>query len=61
MDIKEILEKVDKAKLQEALTADDPDALKKLFEDEDIKLTDEELDYIAGGGYGLPNPLGQTC
>lgn len=59
MDIKEIFAKVDKAKLKEALAADDPDALRRLLEEEGINLTDEQLDYIAGGTLG--DPFGLTC
>lgn len=61
MDIKEIFDKVDKAKLKEALAADEPDALRQLLEGEGINLTEEQLDYIAGGGYGDVGPDGQTC
>lgn len=50
MDVKEIFEKVDKAKYIEALSSDDPNALKELLEEADIDLSDEQLDYIAGGG-----------
>ena len=53
MDIKDFLNKVDKDKLDEAMASDDPDALRKLAEEADMDLSDEQLDYIAGG-WGSP-------
>lgn len=50
MDVKEIFEKVDKAKYIEALSSDDPNVLKELLEEVGIELNDEQLDHIAGGG-----------
>lgn len=57
MDVKEIFEKVDKAKYIEALSSDDPNALKEVLEEAGIKLDDEQLDHIAGGGLFYQ----QTC
>ena len=49
MDVKDILAKVDKDKLRKALSEDDPNELRELMEQEGIDITDEQLDYIAGG------------
>ena len=51
MGLREIFEKVDKQKLKEALAADSPTALQELFEAEGIELSDEQVDYIAGGSF----------
>lgn len=58
MDLKELFDKVDKDKLKEALGADDPEMLKSLLAAGNISITDEQMDYIAGGGWGAPI---QTC
>lgn len=52
MELKEIFNKVDKAKLKKALAADDPDQLNALLAETGVELTNEQLDYIAGGAYG---------
>ncbi|MBR4656247.1 MAG: hypothetical protein IKO68_06685 [Oscillospiraceae bacterium] len=49
MDIKDFFRKVDKNKLKDALSSDDPNALKNLAGDDLDELTPEQLDYVAGG------------
>lgn len=49
MELKEIVEKIGVEKLQAALKSDDPGALQRLLEEEHIELSEDQLDYIAGG------------
>ncbi len=49
MKLREIIEKVGEKKLREALESKNGDLLKKSFEEAGIKLTPEQLDFIAGG------------
>ena len=51
MELEEILEKVGKNELKEALECEDPEALQKLLAAHGVKLSDEQLDFIAGGRY----------
>ena len=49
MDMKELFQKADKAKLNEALSSEDPNLLRAVAKDAGFDLSDEQLDYIAGG------------
>ncbi len=49
MQIKDILSQVGEDKIRQAIESDNPDELHELMEDEGISLSDEQLDYIAGG------------
>ena len=51
MDIKNVRNLFQKAYKENkgAMTSDDPNELKKVLEGENIALTDEQLDYVAGG------------
>ena len=49
MKLGEVLDKVGKNKLKEALECDDPEALQKLLEGHGVELSEEQLDFIAGG------------
>ena len=51
MKLGEVLDKVGRDKLKEALECDDPEALQKLFEGHGVALSDEQLDFIAGGRF----------
>ena len=53
MGIKDFFDKVDNDKLDEALASDNPDELRKVGEEAGMDLSDEQLDYIAGG-WGSP-------
>ena len=53
MRIQEIFAKVGEDRIRQAVESDEADALKNLLERENIKLTDEQLDYVAGG-VGIP-------
>ena len=47
--MKELFQKVDKAKLTEALSSGDPNQLRAAAKEAGFDLSDEQLDYIAGG------------
>ncbi len=47
--MKELFQKVDKAKLNEALSSGDTNLLRDVAKDASFELSDEQLDYIAGG------------
>ena len=49
MNIREIIDRVGEAKLREAMEKDDAEALKWAFAESGVEVTDEQLDYIAGG------------
>ena len=49
MSVKDFFQKVDQAKLKEALSSDDPNDLRGVAEDAGFELTLEQLDYVAGG------------
>lgn len=49
MELNEIIEKVGKEKFDAALKCDDSGALMKLLEENGVTLSEEQLDYIAGG------------
>ena len=49
MKVQEIFAKVGEDRIRQAVESDDADALKNLLEGENIKLSDEQLDYVAGG------------
>ena len=49
MKLQEIFAKVGEDRIRQAVESDDADALKNLLDGENIKLTDEQLDYVAGG------------
>lgn len=49
MKLGDIIKKVGENKLREALESKSGDMLKKVFEDAGIKITPEQLDFIAGG------------
>lgn len=48
-NIRSLFQKIDREKLKKAMASDDPNELKKALEEEDIVLTEEQLDYVAGG------------
>jgi len=47
--MKELFQKVDKAKLTEALSSGNPNQLRDVAKEAGFELSDEQLDYIAGG------------
>ena len=47
--VKDFYKKVDQTKLKEALSSDTPEALKNAAKDAGFELSDEQLEYIAGG------------
>ena len=49
MSIKDFFQKVNEAKLKDALSSDDPNELRVVAKDASFNLSDEQLDYIAGG------------
>lgn len=49
MSIKDFFQKVNEAKLKDALSSDDPNELRVVSKDASFNLSDEQLDYIAGG------------
>ena len=51
MKLEEVYEKIGKDKLKEALECDDPEELRKLLDAHGVTLTDEQLDFIAGGRF----------
>lgn len=51
MSAKDFYKKVDKDKLVEALASDDPNELRAVAKEAGYELSDEQLDYIAGGVY----------
>ncbi|MBE6470823.1 MAG: hypothetical protein E7000_03830 [Coriobacteriaceae bacterium] len=57
MELRDIIKKVGKDKFKAALEADDKAALDKLLDEAGVTLSDEQLDYIAGGfgGFGGDN------
>lgn len=48
-NVRNLFQKIDREKLKRAMASDDPNELKKALEEEDIVLTEEQLDYVAGG------------
>ena len=48
-NVRNLFQKIDREKLKKAMASDDPNELKKALEEEDIVLTEEQLDYVAGG------------
>ena len=62
MKLGEVYEKVGKDKLKEALECDDSEALQKLLDAHDVALSDEQLDFIAGGRFlNADGGLGESC
>ena len=49
MKIEEAVARVGKDRIRQAMESDNADALKDLFDEEGMSLTDEQLDSIAGG------------
>jgi hypothetical protein len=49
MSVKDFLQKVDSDKLDKALASDNPENLARVAEEVGMELSDEQLDYIAGG------------
>ena len=49
MKIEEAVARVGKDRICQAMESDNADALKNLFDEEGMSLTDEQLDSIAGG------------
>ena len=49
MNMNEVIKKIGEAKLRAAIESEDPSALMELFKEEGIEVSDEQLDYIAGG------------
>ena len=49
MGIKDFFKKVDNDKLNEALASDSPKDMRNLAEEVGMDLSDEQLDFIAGG------------
>ena len=47
--IEEAVARVGKDRIRQAMESDNADALKDLFDEEGMSLTDEQLDSIAGG------------
>ena len=61
MELRDIIKKVGKDKFRAAMQADDKAALDKLLDEAGVTLTDEQLDYIAGG-FGLADdPNAPAC
>lgn len=49
MKVEEIVTKIGEDRIRQAIESDEDDALENLLGEEGISLTDEQLDYIAGG------------
>ena len=49
MGIKDFFQKVDDDKLGEALASDSPQGMREVAEEAGMELSDEQLDFIAGG------------
>ena len=49
MSVKDFFKKVDKDKLEQALSSDDLNELRAVGQEAGYELSDEQLDYIAGG------------
>ena len=49
MDVKQFFKKVDEDKLDKAVVSDNPEDMKRVAEEADMELSDEQLDYVAGG------------
>ena len=49
MDLKQFFKKVDEDKLGKAVVSDNPEDMKRVAEEADMELSDEQLDAIAGG------------
>lgn len=49
MDMKEIIEKIGEDKLKAAVKSGDPKAVAALVEEAGLELTEEQLEFIAGG------------
>ena len=49
MELKDVIEKIGKDKFKAAMQADDKAALDKLLDEAGVSLSEEQLDYIAGG------------
>ena len=49
MEVEEIISKFGEDRIREAVESDDPNSLRNLIEGEGITLSDEQLEYIAGG------------
>ena len=61
MELKKIIEKIGKDKFRAAMQADDRAALDALLDDAGVTLTDEQLDYIAGGFAGFAGDNDLSC
>lgn len=62
MKLGEVYDKVGKDKLKEALECDDSEALQKLLDAHGVALSDEQLDFIAGGRFlNADGGLGESC
>ena len=62
MELGEVFDKVGKDNLREALECDDSEALQKLLDAHGVKLSDEQVDFIAGGRWlNADGELGCTC
>ena len=58
MEMNEIIEKIGKEKLKEALKSGDSKAVQALIEESGLELDEEQLEYLAGGhGWGPNNEL----
>ncbi len=49
MSIKDFFQKVDRDKLDEAIASDNPQEMRSLGKESGMTLSDEQLDYVAGG------------
>lgn len=61
MELKNIIEKIGKDKFRAAMQADDKAALDKLLDEAGVSLTEEQLDYIAGGFGGFGGDDDPSC
>ena len=51
MDVRQFFKKVDEDKLDKAVVSDSPEDMKRVAEEADVELSDEQLDYVAGGWF----------
>ena len=51
MDVKQFFKKVDEDKLDKAAVSDSPEDMRHVGEEAGMELSDEQLDYVAGGWF----------
>ncbi|MBQ6390166.1 MAG: hypothetical protein IJH88_00915 [Eggerthellaceae bacterium] len=62
MKLGEVFEKIGRDKLKEAMECDDAEALQKLLNAHGVTLSDEQVDFIAGGRWlSYDTKLGFSC